>query len=284
VPVTRVLNRQRILLELASQAGGAFTLRRLTLLAFVVAHETRDRGGESFYSFVPHRNGPVSFTLNHEVGKLADKDLIQLKDEEGTLEPSGRVFLRKGPQQPEDVTQAARLLSGISTEALATRITRRHPQYMRRSAPEVRKGSLVLYTKGYEGQSVEHFLRDLLEAGIRSIIDVRRVPVSRRFGFHKSTLRRLAEEVGLSYHHFPAVGIPSSERKNVKTKADYDALLGWYESSILPRESRVVDSIAELALQEPSVLVCSERDARLCHRSRLAAAVSSTNGLKVLHA
>lgn len=225
----------------------------------------------------------MSFTLNHEVRKLADNDLIRFVDEERISALSKQVSLGSASRSDGDVRRAVCRLAKVSTDTLASRIARRYPMYKRESKREPRKRPTALYTKGYEAQPVERFLGDLLDVGVRTIIDVRRTPLSRRFGFHKGTLERLAREVDLAYYHFPSVGIRSAERKNVTSNADYSALLDRYEAAVLPRERETVKEIARLTGRATSVLVCAERDARFCHRSKLSEAVSCLNGLDVTH-
>lgn len=283
MPTPRLLNRQRILLDLADLSEDALSLRRLTLLAFIIAHETRERGGDSFYAFVPHRKGPVSFTLYHEVTKLAENELIRFVDEQRISGLPGRVPSGLASRPDGDVRRAVCQFAKVSTDALASLIAKRYPTYKPKPKRESRKHPTVLYTKGYEAQPVERFLGDLLRVGVQTIVDVRRTPLSRRFGFHKTTLGRLAGEVDLTYYHFPSVGIPSSERKNVTSDEDYSALLDWYEAAVLPREREAVKEIAGLTGRTTSVLVCAEKEAELCHRSKLAKAVSSLNGLDVVH-
>lgn len=283
MPEARLLNRQRVLLELADLSGGSLSLRRLTLLAFLVAHESRGRGGGSFYGFVPHREGPTSFTLNHEVKKLAENELLRFgSDQNITRHPSW-----VGTQEENDFVIDARKivcrLFATSTDALASRINTRYPTYRREARSDIEEHSQLLYTKGYESLSVEHFLQDLISSGVRNLVDVRSTPVSRRFGFHKRTLEKLAQEMNISYYHFPEVGIPSSERRNLQTREDYRALLAKYENGILRKEGAAIDQIASLARKSASVLMCSERDPSCCHRAILATAISRQNGLQVVH-
>jgi hypothetical protein len=268
---------------MANLAEGELCLRRLTLMAFLIAHETRCGGGESFYAFIPHRSGPVSFTLNHEVGKLAESDLIQYVGEEGLLCPASRALDHRPDKLDGELRRRMRELRSVPTEKLASRVALRHPEYIAGKRPKNDSAPDTVYTKGYEGLSVDRFLGDLIEAGIQAIVDVRNHPASRRFGFHKRTLCRLAEDANMNYYHFPEIGIPSSERRDVTSDSEYAELLDWYETALLPREGRAVGKIAAVATAQRSVLVCSESNAEYCHRSRLAVAVAGPGGLDIVH-
>ena len=54
-----------------------------------------------------------------------------------------------------------------------------------------------IYTIGYEGTTVADFLAALAKAGVRRVIDVRALPLSRRPGFSKTLLGAALKEVGI---------------------------------------------------------------------------------------
>jgi uncharacterized protein (DUF488 family) len=80
--------------------------------------------------------------------------------------------------------------------------------------------SPAIYTAGYERLSVDAFLDRLIQNGIQRIIDVRNNPVARRYGFHKSTVTRLGNRVGIQYVHVPELGIQSALRQNLSSPED----------------------------------------------------------------
>src|SRR4051794_32876179 len=69
-----------------------------------------------------------------------------------------------------------------------------------------------IFTIGYEGATVAEFIAALEHAGVRQIIDVRALPLSRRPGFSKSPLRAALAEAGIDYVHLKALGTPSAGR------------------------------------------------------------------------
>jgi uncharacterized protein (DUF488 family) len=149
--------------------------------------------------------------------------------------------------------------------------------------PKPKAAPLAVYTMGYEDRSVDGFLNKLVRAGIRRIVDVRSNPVSRKYGFARSSLASLAEKLGLDYTHCPALGISSEKRRVVQTPAEFQELFGYYEREILPGEADAVAKVAELVRTVPSVLVCMEKEAVDCHRSRLATRIASLTSLKIVH-
>ena len=125
----------------------------------------------------------------------------------------------------------------------------------------------------------------LLDAGIERLIDVRRNPFSRRFGFHKSTLQHSCEHVGIDYVHLPALGIASELREGLDDggPAARAKLFRDYRTRLLPAVPKEVDHACRLIRERPSVLVCLEARPEDCHRSSLAEEIARRTGLPVVH-
>ena len=114
----------------------------------------------------------------------------------------------------------------------------------------------------------------MLQAGVTLLCDVRRNPLSRKYGFSKRTLARGCEGVGIRYEHLPELGIDSVERQDLKTQADYDALFDRYERDMLPRQRPAVAAIVTWIQSGESVaLTCYEHLPVQCHRHCVAEAV-----------
>lgn len=109
------------------------------------------------------------------------------------------------------------------------------------AAARPRRQPAGLATIGYEGRSLEGYLNALLQDGVTLLCDVRRNPLSRKYGFSKNTLSRACEGVGLRYEHLPELGIASEQRQEVRTPADYEALFAGYERQTLPRQRVALD-------------------------------------------
>ena len=98
-----------------------------------------------------------------------------------------------------------------------------------------------LVTIGYQDRILEAYLNLLLKNSVTLLCDVRRNPLSRKYGFSKKTLSKACEGVGLRYEHLPELGIASEERRDLKTQADYDALFVGTSASACrcrPKRSR----------------------------------------------
>ncbi len=112
------------------------------------------------------------------------------------------------------------------------------------------------------------------------LCDVRRNPLSRKYGFSKGTLAKACEGVGLRYEHLPELGIASDRRQELKGQADYDALFEDYERHDLPRQTEVLVKIAGWVLDEGHrvALTCFEHEPEQCHRHCVAESLERTFG------
>jgi uncharacterized protein (DUF488 family) len=130
---------------------------------------------------------------------------------------------------------------------------------------------------------VDGFLDRLVRSGIQCLVDVRHNPVSRRYGFHKSTLSRLCDYLGIEYQHFPELGVPSENRTSLHVLSDYQALFDRYQREMLPRQAVTVQKAAKILSARPSVLVCMEANPEFCHRTHLATVLAKLTGLPIKH-
>lgn len=131
---------------------------------------------------------------------------------------------------------------------------------------------MTIYTIGYEGATMADFIAALQAAGVRRVIDVRALPLSRRPGFSKSTLAASLAEEGIEYVHLKALGTPKEGRDAAK-KGDVATLERVYDSQLqLPEAQAQAAQMRALAAERPSALLCFERDPCHCHRTLLLAA------------
>ena len=110
-----------------------------------------------------------------------------------------------------------------------------------------------IFTIGYQGMSVDEFLKKLRRNSVRVLVDVRRNPISRKPGFSKKKLAAKLHEIGIDYHHLPELGIPSSRRKSLDmtNPETYKSLFTFFDETT------------------PIALTCFDTDHQFCHRSKL---------------
>jgi len=129
-----------------------------------------------------------------------------------------------------------------------------------------------VFTIGYEGATMETFLAALEGAGVRQVIDVRQLPLSRRPGFSKAPLAATLKEHGIDYVHLKALGTPKPGRDAAK-KGDRATLETVYAGQLeLPEALAQAAQMRALIAEMPSALLCFERDPGMCHRTLLIAA------------
>lgn len=128
---------------------------------------------------------------------------------------------------------------------------------------------MTIYTIGYEATTMADFLAALTGAGVKRVIDVRALPLSRRPGFSKSMLSATLREAGIDYVHLKALGTPKRGRDAAK-KGDVATLRAVYDDQLaLPEAQAAAARMRELAAEMPSALLCYERDPCHCHRTLL---------------
>ena len=143
---------------------------------------------------------------------------------------------------------------------------------------------LHIFTIGYESTTMSDFLAALISAGVKRLIDVRAVASSRRPGFSKTALSNSLAEVGIDYVHLRALGTPAAGREAAR-KGRHEDLKRIYSGQLeLPEAIAQGAQMLELARDEPSVLLCYEREPGGCHRSLLLKAVAPDAAVEHLFA
>jgi uncharacterized protein (DUF488 family) len=109
---------------------------------------------------------------------------------------------------------------------------------------------------------------------VKRVIDVRAVPNSRRPGFSKTPLRGALAESGIDYIHLRALGTPAAGRAAARAGRHAELEQIYAGQLELPEAIAEGAQMVELAYEQPSALLCYERDPGGCHRTLLIAAVA----------
>ncbi len=290
-----LFERQKALLALVDELGGRVPSTDLQKLLFLWTVDSSEV--EPLFDFVPYKFGAFSFTSCADRRKLVEKGLLADDEEEWVLTPVGKATVRKETAVRSRAAAFARKAPSLRGDALVALTYRRYPFFAVRSeiaarlladdprardlieAARPRPGAPGIVTIGYEGRSLEAYLVALMKSGVTVLADVRRNPVSRRYGFARSTLSKGCENVGIRYEHLPELGIASSERQGLDTQADYDALFDSYERESLPKQGAALRKIAGwVETGERVALTCFEHAPRQCHRHCVAEALERDHG------
>jgi len=141
----------------------------------------------------------------------------------------------------------------------------------------------TLATIGYEGSVLPNFIETLIGAGVKRVIDIREVPLSRKRGFSKRALSDALSRVGIRYAHLRALGDPKVGREAAR-RGDRDVFLSIYCNHLAgPNPQAELDRAEEYALDALSCLMCFERDHLDCHRNLVADALVQRRNFRVWH-
>ena len=285
--------RQKLILALVDALGGEIGGQDFQKLLLLYCLEEAENPP---YEFVPYKFGGFSFTSYADKRRLIEKGFLADESRAWRLTPAGKTVTVQ-----ESLHAMARRFSrryeGLRGDALVAETYRRHPYYAIRSeiaervlagdaesldaieAARLRKRNPGLCTIGYEGRSLEGYLNLAIGDGVTVLCDVRRNPLSRKYGFSKSTLMNGAAGVGIRYEHMPELGIASEARRELKTQADYDALFDAYVRESLPRQLKSLTRIMGWIEKGDRVaLTCYERLPEQCHRTSVGNALEERFG------
>jgi uncharacterized protein (DUF488 family) len=126
-----------------------------------------------------------------------------------------------------------------------------------------------LFTIGYQGLTQDQFVDLVLNKGIKKIIDLRAVPLSRKKGFSKNKLEFKLNEIGLEYEHIESLGTPKAIREDFKTKGDFNVFTKLYLDAI-SNENITLNNLSSKVINSVCCLLCFEKTPSECHRSIVA--------------
>ncbi|MFI5160746.1 MAG: DUF488 family protein [Sphingobacteriales bacterium] len=278
--------RRKIILALLELFGGELEKIRLQKLLFLFSQNQ----AKPEYEFIPYKYGCYSYSANADLTTMAGKNmLVETGSSFIKNDQASYLYLIK-PDDKSKLLSIKNLYGNMNSDALMKHTYRNFPYWAINSvkAPslltadeldivameKVQSSKTILFTIGYEGSSLEGYLNRLVKNGIKLLIDVRNNPLSMKFGFSKSQLKRYVESLGIAYLHIPEVGIVSNQRQELNTQSDYDNLFKKYRKDNLPKTKEAQERILSLLEQYKRIaLTCFEADICQCHRKHLAEAI-----------
>jgi uncharacterized protein (DUF488 family) len=138
-----------------------------------------------------------------------------------------------------------------------------------------------LYLIGYEKSGLAEFLAVLDTAGVKTLVDVRDLPLSRRAGFSKRQLQAAVETAGMRYVHLRALGTPPEGREANKRR-QWERFWTIVDDKLATAEAEhALRELATIAAQAPTCLLCYEADWRICHRRRVGEILGQRHGFEL---
>ena len=284
--------RRKILLSLLENFDGQLNKTSLQKLLFIY---TRWQEKKAF-DFVPYKYGCYSFQANQDLKTLGKYGLVQestnanspqwvkstTEDFTPTLNNTDKALMIKlksayGETSREELikyTYRNYPFFAINSEIASRVLTATELESVNKQKRQF--SETKLFSIGYEGKSLETYLNQLIINDVKLLCDVRKNPLSMKFGFSKSQLKHACENVGISYLHIPELGIISEKRQALNSLNDYQMLFKEYEKTVLIENKEHLLSINDLLKKHNRVaLTCFEATECMCHRGRVVKALAN---------
>lgn len=278
--------RRKYLLALLEEFDGTLSKISFQKLLFLATRVQRHKK----YNFIPSSFGCYSITANQDLTTLTKYGEVEVR------KIGDQFFWSKGSATPYcnsindddqfSIRSIANTFSSYSQQDLVKYTYVNYPWFAINSTiaskilSDEENEKIVsqrrtyknkaLLSIGYEGESLESFLNKLIINDVKTLIDVRKNALSMKFGFSKSQISDACKQVHIKYAHLPELGIVSTKRQDLKTYNDYKVLLDDYETNTLPEALGSLQQIKhEIETEKRISLMCFEKDASYCHRSRI---------------
>lgn len=278
--------RRKIILALIELLGGEVKKLRFQKLLFLYAMKKK----HPEYDFIPYKFGCYSYSANADMNAMVKRGILS-ETEDLYVKLNETEFYKELKHDDQKLLKVVISDYGkMSNSALIKHTYINFPFYAIRStiAHDVLPEKLyerveeakpkyqqsALFTIGYQGISLEKYLKRLVENDVKLLVDVRKNALSMKFGFSKTLLKRYCNSLGIEYIHIPEVGIESDKRKELKTQEDYDDLFQKYRQTTLANTQDAQLKILELIKEYKRIaLTCFEAEPLQCHRTQLAESI-----------
>ena len=290
--------RRKILLALLGKSNNGLEKLRLQKLLFIF----NMRKSNPDFHFVPFRYGCYSFQANQDLCTMIKYNMTAADDKHWHKSDTHSYFEELTVSDRALLSQVLAEFENASTREIIRYTYTHYPYYAINSqmaqdilsvdelakidAYRSKSSEKALYTIGYEGRSIEEYLNLLIKNGIRVLCDVRRNPISMKFGFSKTQLKSECEKLNIAYFHFPGLGIASEKRQDLSSDSDYQRIFAEYRAGTLQENLHdQVEILTILNEQSRVAITCFEADHEHCHRNQLAISLQNNKlwNYKLIH-
>jgi len=141
-----------------------------------------------------------------------------------------------------------------------------------------------MWTIGHSTRSLSEVVELLRQAHVTTLIDVRRMPHSRRHPqFEAAALSHDLPAAGITYRHAPGLGGFRTPRRGSRNTAWREPGFRGYADYMETTEfATELDTLIREATWAPTAIMCAEAHPSRCHRSLLADALVAS-GMTVRH-
>lgn len=285
--------RRKVILALLEIFDGRLEKLRLQKLLFLFSQ----RQTKAEYDFIPYKFGCYSYSASADLTTMVKKGLLE-DMQTGVAKTDKLSYLQTLKESDrKSLLEVKKLYGSLNRDALMKHTYINYPYFAINSikANEIlspgelqkvtnirpKTEKTILYTIGYEGISLEKYLNKLIKNSVQVLVDVRKNPLSMKFGFSKTLLKRFCESIGIQYLHFPDVGIESGQRQELNNQSDYDKLFTIYRNENLGKTVESQLAILEVLKSNKRIaLTCFEANICQCHRKPLSESIANLPGFK----
>jgi uncharacterized protein (DUF488 family) len=141
-----------------------------------------------------------------------------------------------------------------------------------------------VFTVGHSTRPIEDLLALLAEHGVRTLVDVRRFPGSRRHPqYSRDALAASLAAAGIQYVHEPDLGGRRAARPDSPHTAwRVEAFRGYADYMETPEFQAALERLIQRATGETVAILCAEAVPWRCHR-RLISDALVARGVQVMH-
>jgi len=294
-PINPKYHRQRFVLGLLEVAGGRLSKMDIQKLLFLSQQETE----RPHYDFVPYHYGCYSFQAQSDIELLESRGWLYTEGNDIQLLEKSTAGIAS--DELNRVSLFAKKYKDYRGTELVRYVYERYPYYaihskiaknildsrsyeaVMQAGKEIKSNTKTIFTIGYEGSSFEKYINLLICHDVRLLCDVRRNPLSRKFGFSKGSLSHLLPKLGIEYIHIPELGIASEKRNDLETESDYARLFDAYRK-YLPQKKKSLKKLSELLEQYKRIaLTCFEKQYDSCHRHCISEYMQDAWSIKAVH-
>lgn len=142
----------------------------------------------------------------------------------------------------------------------------------------------TIWTIGHSTRSLDEFLKLLDSFNIKTLVDVRHYPGSRKFShYNKDSLEVSLPENGIEYTHLVNLGGRRKPEPNSKNNAwRLDSFKGYADYMETEQFQESLKILKEIASEKRTAIMCAEAVWWSCHRS-LIADILKVEGWTVMH-
>ena len=202
--MTGYLNRHKFLLALIQAFGGNVQNTDLQKYLFLFSQEYPQ---VKTYEFVPYMYGAFSFTSYADKRKLIAAGLLADNDDYWNITNTNINYVEQLDSQLykslSEFNEKFKSIKGhdlihlaytkypyfaINSKILDENLNQEEQKKVLQTKPQ--QTEQVLFTIGYEGITNEAYLNKLIKNNVKLLCDVRKNPLSRKYGFSKSELSK----------------------------------------------------------------------------------------------